>query len=167
MQRHERSAPIWLFSFVDLAFLLLIAFTQIGADDSTRGPTLARVEIPRLHGPGAPPDATVDGAGWQLRVTPATVATDTPHRPFALVEPRTNETFPEASIDAADLAVRLRVVATRGGERPTLLPHPDARAEDLLVAVDLIDAVWGRPANAWARPGSASPPSDPAEVAAR
>jgi len=43
MKRRERSAPIWLFSFVDLAFLLLIAFTQLVPD-----PEKTRAELAEL-----------------------------------------------------------------------------------------------------------------------
>ena len=62
-------APPWLFSFVDLAFLLLIAMTQIaGAAD--RKPDLGEFKVPRIH-----EDSTAqlpDGARerWQLRVHP-------------------------------------------------------------------------------------------------
>jgi len=45
MKRRERSAPIWLFSFVDLAFLLLIAFTQLVPD-----PEKTRAELAELFG---------------------------------------------------------------------------------------------------------------------
>ena len=44
------SAPAWLFSFVDLAFLLLIAMTQMSADEM---PELGEIVIPRIHATSA------------------------------------------------------------------------------------------------------------------
>ena len=68
MLRHERSAPIWLFSFVDLAFLLLIAFTQIDAPTADTAHDLATLDIPRIHGPGTPHERNATASPWQLRV---------------------------------------------------------------------------------------------------
>ncbi len=74
MLHHERSAPIWLFSFVDLAFLLLIAFTQIGPDRDRSPNELAELEIPQIYGRGTPRSGQSATGGWQLRIYPSVTA---------------------------------------------------------------------------------------------
>ena len=153
MLRHERSAPIWLFSFVDLAFLLLIAFTQIGPRDVAEALDLATLEIPRIQGPGNAADLPADGAVWQLRVHPVSSPSDesVAHAPFVLVEPGTEPDVAERR-SAAALADALVVLDQRGETKPILAPHRDARAEDLLVAVSLLDETWGGTRTAAVRP---------------
>jgi len=156
MLRHERSAPIWLFSFVDLAFLLLIAFTQIGPRQDTESFDLAMLEIPRIHGPGTPLDVPAPEATWQLRVHPVPTPIDdaVAHAPYFLIEPGVD---PEAAPpqDVATLSESLAVLDRRGATKPVLAPHRDARAEDLLVAVALLDETWGGTRTTAVRPGSA------------
>ncbi len=153
MLRHERSAPIWLFSFVDLAFLLLIAFTQIGPREVAQALDLATLEVPRIQGPGTPADLPADAPVWQLRVHPvAPPVTDTStHAPFVLVEPGTD---PDAAAlrSAEELATALALLEQRGEAKPILAPHRDARAEDLLVAVALLDEGFGGARTAAVRP---------------
>lgn len=163
MLRHERSAPIWLFSFVDLAFLLLIAFTQIGPRNLAGALDLATLEIPRIQGPGEAADLPAEASIWQLRVHPVVPPMDdaTDHAPFVLVEPGAD---PDAATlrSATDLAHALAVLDRRGAAKPILAPHRDARAEDLLVAVSLLDETWGGPRTAAVRPAPVRPRASPA-----
>lgn len=153
MLRHERSAPIWLFSFVDLAFLLLIAFTQIGPDADDRTDELATIEIPRIHGPGSPDAAPRDEASWQLRVHPLPLSDDdSAHAPFTLIEPGGGASDATA-LAAETLAGRLSILETRQQAKPILAPHRDARAEDLLVAAALLDEIWQDGRAVAVRPG--------------
>ncbi|MEZ4353676.1 MAG: hypothetical protein R3F16_08430 [Myxococcota bacterium] len=166
MLRQERSAPIWLFSFVDLAFLLLIAFTQIGRNLEPDDLDLAQLEVPRIAGSGLPGDEAPADGGWQLRIHPVQpvgsgagiVAT---HRPYELVAPGTPRPAPapargpaeDASatlalldptrqLDAPTLAEQLALLQQRRLDRPVLAPHRDSRSEDLLVAIDLLERAW-------------------------
>ena len=43
---------------------------------------------------------------------------------------------------ARDLEARLAVLHERSLPRPLLTPHRDARSEDLLVAVSLLERIW-------------------------
>lgn len=166
MLRHERSAPIWLFSFVDLAFLLLIAFTQAGPEWARTGPPVGQIEMPRLQTPAGPLAGRSDPSGWQLRVHPVLAhegrrtgesAVAAPLKPAS--EPRSALPFelvesagaqPESTrdgaaptrIDARALAVRLERLRERGAARPILAPHRDSRSEDLLIAVGLLEDAW-------------------------
>ncbi len=141
MKRRERSAPIWLFSFVDLAFLLLIAFTWLAPDRAKSPVELAELELPRIERI-TPSDAAATGAPvWQVRVHPLAGSDDpaTARAPFDLVEPGVDT--PHA-IDAAELEAGLALLRDRGMARPLLAPHRDARSEDLLVAVSLLESAW-------------------------
>jgi hypothetical protein len=152
MLRHEKSAPIWLFSFVDLAFLLLIAFTQIGRDSAATSLDIAELEIPRIGGVSDALTRSPDAAPWQLRVHPTALLGDagedlSDRTPFELIEPgRRGSKNGDASgftqVNAEELAAHLEVLRTRRVARPVLAPHRDSRAEDLLVAVDLLEDVW-------------------------
>ena len=73
MANRDGNAPAWLFSFVDLAFLMLIAMTQVAS--RATGPDLGEVLVPRLQTEASaelPSDAR---ARWQLRVHPPEVDT--------------------------------------------------------------------------------------------
>lgn len=148
MKRRERSAPIWLFSFVDLAFLLLIAFTQLAPDPEKTRAEVAELELPRIEAVEPSSDAASSAPRWQIRVLPV-AASDDPavaRAPFELIEPgRSAGTAGEAAaiaVGADELASRLELIRERAQPRPILAPHRDARSEDLLVAVALLERAW-------------------------
>ena len=158
MLRHERNAPIWLFSFVDLAFLLLIAFTQIGPDSPGTHPELAELEIPTISGPGTPFVRSTEAPAWHLRVyPPVETSSGTPAvRPYALLEPqRGTEGGDATAIDAGELKAHLELLRDRASAKPILAPHPDSRSEDLLVAVSLLEEIWTSGRTVAVRPESA------------
>jgi hypothetical protein len=131
-------APVWLFSFVDLAFLLLIAMTQLD-EGRELAVELGEIVVPRIHASaeGMPAAAA---AGWQLRVHPAgeNVAS-----PFALVLPTVEESGgPNERLDAATLREQLVSLRVAGVVRPLLAPHADSRSQDLLDAVAILEEVW-------------------------
>jgi len=129
------NAPSWLFSFVDLAFLLLIAMTQLAAEHPD-APELGEMVVPRIQA-----EATKSLPGearelWQLRIHPPEEDT----APFELVH-----STGEGRDQRVDLAIlRERLVAFKGeGEaKPLLAPHEDSRSQDLLDAVSAIEAEW-------------------------
>jgi hypothetical protein len=155
-------APVWLFSFVDLAFLLLIAMTQL-EEGREIAVELGEIVVPRIHASaeGMPGAAA---ARWQLRVHPpataaepsTTAAAQPPTgaaagdpaqgdaaRPYSLVLPRDDGSEPPAERLDAD-ALRAKLLALHGDDvaRPLLAPHADSRSQDLLDAVSILEAVW-------------------------
>ena len=141
MKRRERTAPIWLFSFVDLAFLLLIAFTWLAPDRVNPGVEIAELELPRIEQIAPSTVAPAGAPVWQVRVQPLAGSDDpaVSRKPFELAEPGVDA--PRA-IDATELAAGLELLRDRGLARPLLAPHRDARSEDLLVAVSLLEGAW-------------------------
>jgi hypothetical protein len=131
-------APVWLFSFVDLAFLLLIAMTQL---DEGRELTveLGEIVVPRIHASaeGMPAAAA---ARWQLRVHPAD---ENVASPFTLVLPRADESEAKSErLDAVALRAQLASLRVAGVARPLLAPHANSRSQDLLDAVAILEEVW-------------------------
>ena len=149
MLRHNNNAPVWLFSFVDLAFLLLIAFTQIGPEAAATNLVVGQIEVPQINSSAAPLTASEARASWQLRVHPLARSDEEgeARTPFELVEPGLADA-PEADgpntkqIDAEELIARLQLLRERQLGKPVLAPHRDSRSEDLLIAVGLLEEVW-------------------------
>ena len=69
MAQDDGGAPPWLFSFVDLAFLLLIAMTQLAADPSD-DLDLGDIIVPRIQQDSTGQLPTGASQAWQLRVHP-------------------------------------------------------------------------------------------------
>ena len=67
MRLNSDTGPAWLFSFVDLAFLLLIAMTQFSGDPNA--PEFGEIVVPSVDAhdiDGLPASAS---KGWQPAVT--------------------------------------------------------------------------------------------------
>jgi hypothetical protein len=126
--------PAWLFSFVDLAFLILLMMTQVGSLDSQKGLDLGELVVPRV-GENAPAEAMSSGASvTQVRVYPPGDALPV----FELVPPGA----PAVRVDRVELRARLLRLRAASADRPVLAPHADSRSEDLLAAVGLVEDVW-------------------------
>ena len=145
-------APVWLFSFVDLAFLLLIALTQMQSGKQM-AVELGEIVVPKIstETDGMPSSAPI---AWQLRVHPKD--DEQPDQsPFELLDPaRPGES---QRIGEAELRVRLSSLAQRGSERPVLAPDADSRSQDLLTAVSLVEAAWPQRRRATVTPLAGGP----------
>ncbi len=141
------NAPSWLFSFVDLAFLLMIAMTQLA--EGKPGPDLGDIIVPRIEESATAPAPGEQESPWQLRVHPPEEATP----PFELVRDATavdmqhreqGDTPNEAVVrlTLSELHGRLAQVKSSGDRKPLLAPHEDSRSQDLLDAVAALEAQW-------------------------
>jgi len=141
MQHSEQggNAPSWLFSFVDLAFLMLIAMTQLAEDNAQPRPELGEIVVPRIESE-ASEDLPVSAAErWQVRVHPRE-GTDVP--PFELVRIAPGVPPRGERVDAPTLRERLAAHRSALGHKPLLAPHEDSRSRDLLDAVAALDEQW-------------------------
>ena len=147
MANRGGNAPAWLFSFVDLAFLMLIAMTQVAS--RATGPDLGEVLVPRLQTEASaelPSDAR---ARWQLRVHPPEPDT----LPFELLRAADGSSpsgLGRLSVD--ELRGRLVALHEAREEKPLLAPHRDSRSEDLLEAAGLLEESWPRRRRATVMP---------------
>ena len=143
-------APVWLFSFVDLAFLLLIALTQMQSGKQM-AVELGEIVVPKIstETEGMPSSAPV---AWQLRVHPKDEAQSSP---FELIDPRrpgSGERLGEAALRG-----KLAELARSGGQRPVLAPDAESRSQDLLTAVSLVEEAWPQRRRATVTPLAGGP----------
>ncbi len=133
------SAPVWLFSFVDLAFLLIIAMTQIGVESNGISLELGEILIPRIDSEATRKLPGGSAERWQLRVHPMDEARA---QPFELTRPGARDPVPEALHDAGELRNRLTSLHAEGTPKPLLAPHENSRSQDMLDAVGMLEELW-------------------------
>ncbi len=133
------NVPVWLFSFVDLAFLLIIAMTQIGVDSDGISLDLGEILVPKIESEATRQLPGGSAERWQLRVHPMDDAR-TP--PFELTLPGAEATPTEALQDAGELRARLTDLHAKGAAKPLLAPHEDSRSQDMLDAVGMLEQLW-------------------------
>jgi len=128
------NAPSWLFSFVDLAFLMLIAMTQLASNET--GPDLADIIVPQIEANATEARPVTAQDSWQLRIHPPseTVAS------FELI--RSGDATPGARVPILELETALDGLKADGRPRPLLAPHENSRSQDLLDAVAALEARW-------------------------
>ena len=134
MAASHSDTPAWLFSFVDLAFLILLAMTQLGTPDSAKSIDLGEIVVPKIGSDAGAQPMAESYTGVQVRVYP----TGDGQMPFEVVAPGAEP----SRISKDELRPRLTRLRTAGMERPLLAPHADSRSEDLLLAVGAIEDLW-------------------------
>lgn len=131
------NAPAWLFSFVDLAFLLLIAMTQVAEKAPVKAPDLGEVVLPRIEQESTASLPSEAYARWQLRIHPPS---DEPPYELALVRDGVPVETERAELE--QLRAHLVALKEQEGLKPLLAPHEDSRSQDLLDAVALLEELW-------------------------
>jgi hypothetical protein len=141
---------VWLFSFVDLAFLLLIALMQLQSGQQL-AVELGEIVVPKIttETEGMPSTAPV---AWQLRVHPKDEAEASP---FELMSP--HDTATHVRIPENVLRAKLAELAQRGEGRPVLAPDAESRSQDLLTAVSLVEEAWPQRRRATVTPLAGGP----------
>ena len=139
-QSTDGGAPAWLFSFVDLAFLMLIAMTQLAPDPGSRIPDLGEMIVPRVGATAATEMGPAAAESWQLRVHPPEANAASP---FELVRFSNGEAQLEnARIESGTLRIELADLKADSGLKPMLAPHEDSRSQDMLEAAALLEELW-------------------------
>lgn len=147
MRHPSDSAPVWLFSFVDLAFLMVIAMTQLSSDVKPGAPDLGEMVVPRIGEEATSDLATGAAEVWQLRVHPQADGRDAAEADdgvFELVRAGGAEAGARSEhfVAVAGLRLRLLELAAARAEQPLLAPHRESRSQDLLDAAALIEELW-------------------------
>lgn len=146
MQDHSEGGPSWLFSFLDLALLMLVAMTQLAPDKPPEIPDLGQMVVPRIGEAGSDELASESVEVWQLRVHPPEEGASSP---YELVRVKDGEAMDEGErIPSASLRVELASLKTANGRKPMLAPHEDSRSQDMLEAAALLEEIW--PGPRWA-----------------
>jgi hypothetical protein len=125
-----------LYSFVDLAFLLLIAISQI--DINLRDQLdLGELTVPRIVTSVATPLALDVRERWRLSVHPPE---DEAVGPFALVP--MDRSAVDQRMGAEALRARLDALRQAHSRKPLLAPHETSHSRDLLTAAALLEERW-------------------------
>lgn len=145
MQDNSESAPSWLFSFLDLALLMLVAMTQLAPDTPPEVPDLGQMVVPRIGEAGSDTLASEAVEVWQLRVHPPEEGVASPYELVRVVDGRADE---GSRIESAALRTELTGLKAANGRKPMLAPHEDSRSQDMLEAAALLEEIW--PGPRWA-----------------
>ena len=86
MGSNDAGAPAWLFSFVDLAFLMLIAMTQLAPDPGAEMPNLGEMIVPRIGAAASTEMGSESTLVWQLRVHPPEEEATSPYELVRVVD---------------------------------------------------------------------------------
>lgn len=140
MQHSDGAAPAWLFSFVDLAFLMLIAMTQLAPDPGAKIPNLGEMIVPKVGAKASTEMGASAAEVWQLRVHPPE---EDAASPFELVRIVAGAPADEGGrIVADDLRGKLAALKDEAGAKPMLAPHEDSRSQDMLQAAAMLEEHW-------------------------
>ena len=140
MNSTDGGAPAWLFSFVDLAFLMLIAMTQLAPDPGARHPNLGEMIVPRVAAAATTEIGNAAAESWQLRVHPPEESTTSPYELVHFVEGVLQ--VDGERIESEELRIQLVSLKNSRGARPMLAPHEDSRSQDMLEAAALLEEMW-------------------------
>ncbi len=140
MMSSDGGAPVWLFSFVDLAFLMVIAMTQLSPDPGAKIPDLGEMIVPRVGAAASTQMGATAAEVWQLRVHPPKPESASP---FELVQVKAGTPSNQGlRIDTPELRLALASLKSERGLRPMLAPHANSRSQDMLEAAALLEEVW-------------------------
>jgi hypothetical protein len=139
MNHSDGSAPAWLFSFVDLAFLLLIAMTQLASEP---GPDFGEIAVPQIRSDATQELPARATERWQLRIHERGADAAPPFE-LVLVDGGGAVTAEmDPAFTAAEVSDRLVQLHATKVQKPLLAPHANARSQDLLDALVALEQRW-------------------------
>lgn len=130
----------WLFSFTDVAFLLLLVYTQLARMSSNEAP-VAEMRLPApvvVRNPELSPMKAV-------RDYQQVLVGKHSERPFILVHiVAGNEVSRGAAMSYDQLGAALQALlsANKGTPRPVVVPLPESYSSDLLQSTALVGRLW-------------------------
>ncbi len=168
MSVNSGNAPAWLFSFLDLAFLILIALLHTADYAEDPAPELASIELPEIQRSSTAPAEFDAAEQWHVRVYPRRLPED--RATFSLVasrpEPDAREPGEPLRVAPDELQQALARLRDRSVAKPVLAPHRDSRSEDFLTALGFVQEVWPEAHVSAVRPRVATPSVSAAPVPA-
>ena len=132
----------WLFSFTDVAFILLLVWTQLARMNTSNTP-VAEMQLP------APvvskhPELTTLKTEKDYRQVLVEKHSDRPFRVTRII--RGNETSRSDPMNFEELTAALQVVFNerKGQPRPVIVPLPESYSSDLLQSTALVSKLWSQ-----------------------
>ena len=136
----------WLFSFTDVAFLLLLVWTQLARMNSSATP-VAEMQLP------APvvaknPELTTLKAEKDYRQVLIEKHSDKPYRLTRII--KGNEASRSDPMNFAELNTALQVIFNerKNQPRPVVVPLPESYSSDLLQAAAQVSKLWNEKGSA-------------------
>jgi hypothetical protein len=139
MSKRQIARHSWLFSFTDIAFLLLLVYTQLARMSSTDNP-VAEMRLPAPVVASSPELKAIKAAReyHQLLVEKHS---DRPYRLVHIV--RGDESSRSEAMSFEVLTAALQTLVNKGKEpRPLVVPLPESFSSDLLQAAALVGKYW-------------------------
>jgi hypothetical protein len=146
MSKRQIARHSWLFSFTDIAFLLLLVYTQLARMSSSDNP-VAEMRLP------APvvtknPELSLMKADKDYRQLLVEKHSDRPYRLTRIVRGNEYSRSEPMSYEELGLALQSLLKERRGGPRPVVVPLPESYSSDLLQATALVGRFWNEPGSA-------------------
>ncbi|MDY6854311.1 MAG: hypothetical protein SWO11_06330 [Thermodesulfobacteriota bacterium] len=130
-----KGSHIWLFAFADLAFLLLIAFTQVPHAD------IQKMLLPKIP-PSSNRESIDTSLSYKLFVHPPSEELFLKN-PFEIVSSGEKEDRHTGDLlSEKQLKRRLENLSEISDTGPILWPHPSSQSEDMLIAYTHIKHIW-------------------------
>ena len=141
----SKNNNIWLFAFADLAFLLLIAFTQIPL-----GLTFEEMVIPEANPNNTYNKLDKKAVNFELRIHKVT---EEEPNPFQLVMylDKGGKSFGDR-FPKKELRDRLILVAKDSPAKPLIVPDEHSYTKDLVWAMSLVKEIWAQGSKVTVRP---------------
>jgi hypothetical protein len=127
---------VWIFAFADLAFLLLIAFTQVASSNSN---ICYEMNVPKVAGDIDPQPISQAAEYYELRVMSAD---EKGLKPFKLVHIKGGAVDASEPLNHEDLKLRLSDLKKKGQKRPILSADERSYSKDAFLALSLIESEW-------------------------
>ncbi len=132
-------SKVWLFSFADLAFLLLIAFTQ--ASTIGKKPVhIGEITIPKVVDNKSVSKIVQPAISYQIRVLKPTIPETNPYQ-MVIIRDTAIEVQPKL-LSPLDLSNILTTLRLEGKQRPMLLPDLYSLSKDTLMAMSIIEKTY-------------------------
>ncbi|MBI4688961.1 MAG: hypothetical protein HY754_01610 [Nitrospirae bacterium] len=152
---NRRNKYVWLFAFTDVAFLLLLTFTQFSRINSSQI-AVAEMDLPV---PQVAKNSGISTLPVINRYTRLVVDTNS-EAPFRIDYIENNKQIKDSGyLTREELEKELKSIHGRKQEmrlktepRPIIAPHPESYSGDLLYAASLVGKIWDEEIKSLVRP---------------
>lgn len=135
----------WLFSFTDVAFLLLLIYTQLARMSSDTAP-VAEMRLPAPSVANNPELMSMRSPGDYRQVL-VEKHSDKPFRLTRIIRGDEASRSAPMSLDELNVALRSYYAEKSTQPRPVIVPLPESFSSDLLQATAIVSKLWNEGAN--------------------
>lgn len=135
----------WLFSFTDVAFLLLLIYTQLARMSSDTAP-VAEMRLPAPSVANNPELMSMRSPGDYRQVL-VEKHSDKPFRLTRIIRGDEASRSAPMSLDELNVALRAYYAEKSTQPRPVIVPLPESFSSDLLQATAIVSKLWNEGAN--------------------